>query len=274
MLNLLKTDLKRVVKDKLFMVAGIIGAVFAVITPLLYWALFQDFDREDAALLGVAIDGKGIFFGSFSTGNNFGLIVPVLLAIILCKDASHGTVRNKIISGKTRTQIYFSMYVTCVIVLFGMVLLHALVSMGFSLLFFPYQDGGVALSDLWYFLGSVGLQLLVYLFMAALICRLCVASRNVGLVIVKYVAIVFAITMVASILMISIEILKYDPDQEKLVKFLEVVQNVNIFNFSAVIGGGDSYTAEQLWYLICSPAAFTALLIFLGCRKMNKKDIK
>ena len=41
MTNLIKVDLKRVLKDKLIIVILILGAVFALITPLLYRLLFR-----------------------------------------------------------------------------------------------------------------------------------------------------------------------------------------------------------------------------------------
>ena len=96
MLNLLKTDLKRVLKDKLFIILCIIAGVFSLITPLLYKGLYVLMGGDD--FLGM-FSAKGLFFRSFVPGDNLGLIAPVLVAIALCKDFSHGTVRNKIISG-------------------------------------------------------------------------------------------------------------------------------------------------------------------------------
>ena len=41
MVELLKTDLKRVFKDKLLFVMGILAVVFALLTPLLYAVIFS-----------------------------------------------------------------------------------------------------------------------------------------------------------------------------------------------------------------------------------------
>ena len=51
MFNLLKMDLKRLFKDKLFLVLCILAGVFALITPLLYKGLFALMEGED--LLGM-----------------------------------------------------------------------------------------------------------------------------------------------------------------------------------------------------------------------------
>ena len=120
MLELLKVDFKRVLRDKLFLVVCILSGVFALTTPLLYLLIFKlagAGDLEELALLGVSVNGKSQFFDFFSLANNLGLIAPVLLAVALCKDFSHGTIRNKIICGKSRTKIYFSLFCTCAIVM-------------------------------------------------------------------------------------------------------------------------------------------------------------
>ena len=102
MANLLKVDFKRVLKDQLFMVICIVAGAFALITPLLYVALFGSLEGEMEQMLsmmGITIDAKTMFFQTFSLSNNSGLAIPILLSVILTKDFSQGTVRNKIISG-------------------------------------------------------------------------------------------------------------------------------------------------------------------------------
>ena len=47
MLNLLKTDLKRVCKDKLFLILCIIAAAFAIFNPLVYKLLFAMVDMVE-----------------------------------------------------------------------------------------------------------------------------------------------------------------------------------------------------------------------------------
>ena len=86
MLNLLKTDLKRVFKDKLFLILCIIAAAFAIFNPLVYKLLFAMVGMVEE--LDMAIDAKTLCFTSFSPGNNLGLIMPIFAALVLCKDFS------------------------------------------------------------------------------------------------------------------------------------------------------------------------------------------
>ena len=110
MTGLLKSDFRRILKDKLLIVVGILAVVFAITLPLLYAVIFSTADVLATEMLGNMFTAKTLFFSSFSMGNNLGLVVPVLLAIILCKDFSFGTVRNKIIAGKSRKAIYMSLF--------------------------------------------------------------------------------------------------------------------------------------------------------------------
>ena len=109
MLRLLKTDLLRVIKDKLFIVVCILCVGFALFTPTIYKLLELLLTEDEADILfGSLFQAKDIFYASFSLTNNFGLILPILLSIIICKDFTYGTVRNKIICGHSRTNVFFS----------------------------------------------------------------------------------------------------------------------------------------------------------------------
>lgn len=278
MSGLLKSDFRRVFKDKLLIVMGILAVVFAAITPLLYAVIFSGngiVDDEMAmGMLSGFITGKAQFFGSFSLGNNLGLIAPVLLAIVLCKDFSFGTIRNKIIAGKSRTAIYLSLFITCATVLITVMLLHAFMTLGISLLFFDYQSTPFTLSDFWYFLESLAFEILVLLCVAAMLSWLCASMKNVGLVIVLFVAIVFALVMAGSIIQVIISVLDVADGSEQTIKILGFINRINVGNATAYIGMGTEYTLKDVLYLTIP--ALTGLLGFtgLGLLKFNKKDLK
>lgn len=267
MFNLLKTDLRRVLKDKLFLVLCIIAGVFAFITPLLYRGLFSLIDGED--MLGM-FSAKDLFFRSFVPGDNLGLIAPVLIAIALCKDYSHGTVRNKIISGYSRTTIFLSNFLTCVILLCAIMLVSGLLTLGFSLCFFNYQDQAFTWKDLGYLLLSIGFEMLVYCFVAAFTAFLCVFMKNVGLVIVGYVGVAFLFTIIGAVTMIAIEF----PDAMSKFGYelLCFINNANLFS-STVIGSG-SYGWREWIYILTPTLGGTALFVWLGIVVFKKKDLK
>lgn len=273
MTNLLAVDFKRVRKDKLFFVMCLLAGIFALITPLLYALMLGD--MEDALeMIGMSVNAKSQFFASFSLGNNFGLVAPVLLAIILCKDFNHGTIRNKIISGKTRTSIVLSMFTVCFVTLFGIVLLHALLTLGVSLIFFPYQSTPFDMASLGYFLLSLALELLLYLFLAALVTWLCTVMKNVGLVIVGYIAIIMVLTIFTTILQAVGMVLSFEEGNETALKVIEFFQSINVFNFATVIGAGEKYETVQLLKCILVPLLGTGALMGWSLLKFKRKDLK
>lgn len=273
MLNLLKTDLKRVFKDKLFLILCIIAAGFAFFNPVVYKVLFLLVDMEEMETmgLGMAIDAKTLFFTSFSPGNNLGLIMPIFAALVLCKDFSQGTVRNKVISGKTRAQIFLSMLLTCVAVMCVVMLLHGVLTLLISLLFFEYQAGGFTWGALGYALLSLGFEMLVYVLIAALLSLFIVWTKNAGLAIVLYVAINFLFVIFGGI--VSGVFMFVDPSKEFLRQALQIVIDSNVF-MSTVIGTGTSYNLQQVLCILLPVIGGTALCVLLGIFLFRKKDLK
>lgn len=277
MTRLIKSDFKKFFCDKLFLIVSILAVVFAVITPVLYVLIFEfagEMDATTEQLLAGYLSAKGQFFGSFSFGNNLGLIAPILIGIILCKDFSFGTVRNKIISGHSRTSVFLSNFIVCATVLFGIMLAHALLTLFVSLPFFEYQSTPFVIQDFYYLLESLLFQLLIYLFVAAFVTWLSVVMKNIGLVIVMYIAVVFGFTMIAGILQIAIIALETKPDMNNLVEFLNFLQRINIFNSSAAVGVGTSYNAKDVVYYAVVPIVSTVAVLGHGIWKFGKKDLK
>lgn len=275
--KLINLDFKRVFRDKLFLVVGILAAIFAVITPLLYLIIFgsiEELDETTKQMLSGYVTAKGQFFGAFSFGNNLGLIAPLLIGIILFKDYSFGTIRNKIIAGHLRVSIFLSNFIVCFVVLFSVVLAHALLTLFICLPFFDYQPTPFTTADFWYLLESLLFQMLVYLFVSAFVSLLCVTQKNIGLVIVLYIAVVLGFSMVAGILQMVLITFKAQPNLEKTANILEFLQRINVFNSSATIGLGTSYNAKDVWYYMFTPILLSFGLVTIGSWKFSRKDLK
>lgn len=277
MTGLLRSDFKRFFQDKLFLVVCILGVIFAVTTPLLYAVLvgmMGQMDPTSEAMLGSYMTAKGQFFSSFSFSNNLGLIAPLLIGIVLFKDFSYGTIRNKIISGHSRSSIFLSIFVVCLTALFGTVLAHALLTLGISLPFFDYQTTPFALADLWYLLESLLFELLVYVFAAAFVSWLCVMMRNIGTLIVLYVAVVLGFTMIGTIVQTVGMVMAMEPGMERTGEILEFFNRINVFMSSATVGQGTAYETKDVWYYVLPPLAGTAALLGHGLWRFNRKDLK
>ena len=275
MINLLKADLRRALKDKLFIVLIIIAGVFAIVTPILYKFIFAllEFSAEemqDLEMLGLFVSAKSMFFNAFSLGNNFGLILPLFVTIILCKDFSHGTIRNKIICGKSRTSVYFSIFITCTVLVCAFILVHALLTLLISLIFFDYQQTKFTFSDFGYLMASLGLEIIIYVFISAVLTFFICSMKNTGLSVVMYFVLAFALIIVGSITQATF--MFADPNKFSY-KILEFFSVANAFTTTA-IGAGASYTLKEILYIVLPNLAFSALAIFLGLIIFRKKDLK
>ena len=269
--NLIKTDLIRVLKDKLFLVLCILCVVFAFVTPLLYKGIMA-LEPMVGELLGENMTSPvGQFFSAFSLGNNFGPIAPILIVLILCKDFSHGTIRNKIISGHSRLTIMAAMYCVCAIVVVALIFIHAILTLLLSLALFPEAKSNV---DAMYLVQSLAFELLTYLFIAAFLTWMWAAMKNTGLVIVIYVAAVFGFTLVASVVMVAEQALMYSGKNEILLKVLQILQNCNLFYSSSFIGIGTEYSNREILCYLLSPAIFGGGLVTLGFLSFRKRDLK
>ncbi len=282
MLNLLKVDFRRALKDKLFFAVCIIAVIFAIITPLLYVLMFSgvggemDETADILAEMGLVITAKQQFFASFSLSNNLGLVLPVLLGIIMWKDFSHGTIRNKIISGNTRSAIFLSMFIVCFVLLFGVLLFGAILSMLVSLLFFPFGSEPFTVSDLGYFFVSLLIELLVSAFVASIVSFLCASMKNVGLVIVSYIAIAMVMSVITSILAVGGVLLMSGGIEggEKIGEFITTLQKLNVFNYGTLVGSGSEYEIGDLLCYLLTPALSSSALLLLGLLNFSRKDIK
>lgn len=270
MRSLLKTDLRRIFKDKLFLVVCILGTLLASFTPLLYkgLALFIGIDDE---LIVMFANGKSMFFSAFAPGSNFGFILPILLALVLCKDFGYGTVRNKIICGKSRVKIFLSMFFSGTIVMCGTILLHALLTLGIALCFFPYQAEVFTMDSFGYMMLSLLFSLLIYVFISAFVCFLSVSMKSAELAVIIYVAANLFFNIVGGIISAATMIGSLFPNFPT--KLFEILQRINLFNAS-YIGQGTTYTHTDVLCLLIATFTGIGLSLFLGITVFRKKDIK
>ena len=269
MFELLKVDLKRVIKDKLFLIICIIAGAFVLFTPLLYKGLFMLIEAED--MLGVAINAKMLLFAAFSPSSDMGLILPILVVLVLCKDFSQGTVRNKIICGKSHSQIFFSTLLTCIIVMCGVMLAYGILILCVSLTVFDYQSEPFTKSDLGYLLLSLGFELLVYIFIATLVCFFAVSMKNAGLAIVMYFAVNFLFVIIGGI--VSVAGMAVDPANTVISRLLEILTKSNVF-LASVIGNGTAYTLTDVLCIVLPTVLGTVGFTLIGRLVFKKKDLK
>ncbi|MBO5789476.1 MAG: hypothetical protein J6R42_05985 [Clostridia bacterium] len=272
--KLLKVDMKRICKDKLLLVVSIIGLGFGILMPIIFKLLFTGLGVED--IMDIGMDAKFFLFNSFSPSNNFGIILPVFLCIIVCKDFSHGTIRNKIICGHKRSHIFLSMFISVSTYLTAIIMLYGLLNFAMSFAVgFKYSAQISFAKDLGYLLLSLLFVVMAYVFLSAVISFLVVFTKNVGAAIVLNFALTLCMTMIISVLEVVVLFGTMSDGNETLLRIVDYALKVNPFYMlTMVIGKGVEYSTKEVLCFVFSTILYVTGLVLWGSKILTKKELK
>lgn len=267
MFNLLKTDLKRLLKDKIILIGFIVTCALSIFTVVMYYGLQSLFDSvEDGGLFEGMFSGKDSFLKSFSPSSNAGLMIPIFISVALIKDFRYGTVRNKIIAGKSRMAIFMSNYFAGTI--FGLVFYIAstLISLLLGSILLGYGSP-FNLNEFGLIMTTYGYGLLNYLVFLSCAVFVAIITKSIGLSI--------TITIVGSLLL-SIVASVYDFVERYANKIVMYILAINPVYAAQLIAEDKLYRGSlynNLIVLIPS-ICFIAFFIFWGIMLFKKQDIK
>ena len=129
MINLLKADFFRVLRTKIVYISLIIAVALplfiALINGLTAMAVSSVYTEEDIAITGV---GDTLIGNTFSPVMSFSYIFAVFPVIVIMMDFGNGTLRNKIIHGYTRHQIYAAHFIVSLVHIVAITLLFVATS--------------------------------------------------------------------------------------------------------------------------------------------------
>ena len=113
MINLLKADFFRVIRTKLVYISLIVAVALPFfingVTYLTYAATASLIDPEEAEVVtGI---GDSLFNQTFSPLMSFSFVFAVFPVIVIMMDFGNGTIRNKVIHGYSRHQIYAAHFI-------------------------------------------------------------------------------------------------------------------------------------------------------------------
>ncbi len=184
MKGMILADLRKISLSKSTIVLLVITLVLPFISSMLYWAI-ENFAQQ-------MISGQEIFFTYFAIDGGFAFIFSIFLALNLCSEFNHGTMRNKVLAGNTRFAIYGASFLSSSIYALVFHWASFFVNLVLTLLFF---DWGVP------FGGKEFVSILLFLLLTSFLMLLVVATtqffsylfRNIGLTICIFFAISFVL---------------------------------------------------------------------------------
>jgi ABC-type transport system involved in multi-copper enzyme maturation permease subunit len=200
--NLLLADFYRIRKDVIFTVALILLIIFSLMMPailaLLKPLMAASLEELGEYGAGISISGKYIFATSMSLTNNFGLILPVLIGIIVCRDFAAGTVRNKIISGHSKSSVYLSHFVSAVLTGVALYALYALLSLVFGSLILGYGSK-INSGEIIFILKILLMGTLIFAFTASLSVFFAAVTRSMGMTIILQISAMLLLSVLGSL---------------------------------------------------------------------------
>ncbi len=273
MRSLLKADFFSLLKSKItYVVLGIcIGAPILVILLYLGLGLATKSITEGDVDLSSVINGRDLMFSTFSLSSNAGLIIPIFAGILVMADIRNGTVRNKVIIGKSKTKIYCSQLIVSITFCVAMILVSFLVTVGGGLIFFKYGypfDG----KEAWNFARALIIGLLTFAYVASLATFIALSTKSMPLTIVFTLLIVLGLSLMCSLSFIV-------PEDSKLIYlfYFTPTYGASIISSTtmALLGGeAELLTTKIFIYCLISLLGFSALNSVLGILIFNKTDLK
>lgn len=272
MLSLIKVDFLRILKNKLFMVGAIIAGSFSVLYPLFYFGI-SNRDKMPGAMATYAI------FALMPVG----FILALFFSIIAGQEYSFGTIRNKIIIGKKRSHIYFSIFFTTTVTYLVMLICTGLLTGMVSLILFKnFFPAGYNIGK---FFMNIGFVFTVYLAISSLIALFSIGLNKIALSII-FIAV--GGTVLGTILPLVFEIVvaqnhysKGLMDLFKILLSMDYFYVVGFYPNIMIMSSDDiffkfllNYDALNILITVVSPISFFFLNYFLGDLAFSKKHIK
>ena len=278
MSNIIRADLYRIVRDKAFIILIIIACIMAFLYPAFSGALSAITKLEIANPYGLTVSALQPF-------SNFGLLCAIFIMIIINKDYSSGTVRNKVIMGKSRGEIFLAEFVVTLILVLSLILSYAALTFIFSCVTLGKY---IAIEHIETFFIAIGLEILGWVTITCFIVFFLKAFKGLGGAIVVYVAIGLLLVAAGSIFTLITALSSKDPVASNVYHFF---QNINVIHgmttlipsqvspiYSALTDPSSmafaGFDPEFLLEYIFSAVVFSSGALALGYVIFNKRDLK
>ncbi|MBQ5992209.1 MAG: hypothetical protein IJL62_06655 [Clostridia bacterium] len=273
MKRLLKADIYRVLKSRLTLIALILVLAFPVLIVFLYVGIrAMSGLSSDMEGMDVLFNANSIIGSAYSLTNNIGLVLPAFAGILVCMDISNGTLRNKIIAGNRRAEIYLSHLIVSILFSVIMITIYAAMTAGLALLFFPFNtDPSMDLGrEILYFIATGTMS---FVFIATVSTLLAMTLRSVAPTIIFTIVLSIALMAINSVILL-IDYQPYRYAVYLIPSFTGNFFNLNSFSLTGLITQGEE-TSRGLMFAegMLSYLFFGIVNTVLGLLLFKKRDI-
>mgnify|MGYP001766574228 FL=1 len=266
--SLIRLDFYRAIKDKSVIVITAIVAGYSlmyVLLGLLFDALETSlFTTRDTVITATQLSSMPF------------IVISILICIFIGKDLNYGTIRNKIIAGYSKKQIYVSTLIVALSMAFVLLFLYQILSylVGISSLGFPTGAPYPPISDFW---TRLGLGYLLVAFAVSIVVFIEMTTRNMTAALVVS-TIVFVLGPVISLLVSALIDTAWGSDSFAYEAFecFFLYDSYVISSGGFIFGNGFWTPVEDQLALktLISSGASIVLLNWLGAYIFHKLDLK
>jgi ABC-type transport system involved in multi-copper enzyme maturation permease subunit len=204
-------------------------------------------------------NGRDIFLSTFSPSQNVGLLIPIILSIILTREFSYGTIRNKVICGHKKENIYLSLLISSLVIGLSLFLISALINLLFGSLVLGYGKSFNG-DEFLFILKSIGIGLLVYSTIIAFTVFIATLVRSLGFTLIIVIISTVILSMFSSLAAF----------QEDLTVFYDIVSMLPHFQLISIVEMDNNLVIKSIITTVIYLSLFTGLGILL----LKKRDIK
>lgn len=282
--RLLKAFFFKLSRDLTFRITLIIGAGIAVLMTGIYLAI----DLTGASAAGVSLaeygnkllTGPTMLVASLSPAQNYGLAIPINVISFICLEFTQGSIRNKIIAGNSKLNIFISLFISGLIFCFALLGVYVLLCTGIGSIFGGFNvHGDYLLGGNYspeYLIKFVILSLLVYASIVAFTVFIATTFRSVGPSIPIVIVVIVMVYLLGSLVS---GILALFEKNETLVWVLRIIDPMYGISSSELKVVDEYYsemtvTNETFISGICSNLFYIALFFFFGALEFRKRDVK
>ena len=295
MRNLFRSFLFRLRKDLTFRITLFVGLGLAVVMTLIYLAidLIAKASDDSGTYQFMFATGQSLFIASLSPAQNFGIAIPVNLITFTVLEFTQGTIRNKIITGNSKSKIYFNLVLSGLVFTIALIGTYSLLCLalgsicgGFDINGSIMYSGNVIASLMGgatingeFFLKLIILALLAYVLITVVTIFFATLFRSIGPSI-PVVIILIMICYLGATIFGSITSITYD---EQLPQYIiNISQFMKIANpfYSLSVYGFDSETSkyiisnEYFWWEVGNNLVYSSLFLIGGWLIFRKRDVK
>ena len=278
--KLFKAFFFKLSKDLTFRITLIIGLALAVVLSLIYFGIDVLASGEDGIQHNMCT-GQSMFFNSISPAQNFGIAIPVNLITFTVLEFTQGTIRNKNITGNSKTKIYFTLFFTGLIFTLSLLFAYVGLCVGLGSIFGGFDINGTIVGstslgghiDATYFVRMLVITLLVYLSITAFTIFFATLFRNIGpcipVVIVMIMMLYFS-GMIASLM-------KDTEGTEVFVNVMKYVNPMYALNDASILDSmkGTLAMADDTFIAsIVNNSIYTIIFLLGGWLVFRKRDVK